>query len=185
GCGHINPYLDKTPLSEGGVEAMRGVGQTCAKAALATWNNIRATLPATPSLAYSQKSVVVGTRWDFTDVEQRKVFESTYGEFFKRMQPKLTPDLAVPISVLMLNGDIALAFMPGEMFIEHQKELKRQGVAKETLLCGYANDFHLYFPTIKDAAAGGYGGVAATYVGIGAGDKLVMEAQVEVGKLAG
>ncbi|GMW00493.1 MAG: hypothetical protein AMXMBFR84_16300 [Candidatus Hydrogenedentota bacterium] len=30
GCGNINPYLDKTPIAESGVEAMRGVGQTCA-----------------------------------------------------------------------------------------------------------------------------------------------------------
>jgi hypothetical protein len=120
----------------------------------------------------------------------------------------LKPDLAVPLSVLIVNGELALAFVPGELFTRHQTDLKQfaplwpvagafgyQGGdphlaldmanRRRALLVGYSNDFHIYFPTILDAAAGGYGGVAATYVGLGAGEKLVLEAQSEIGKLTG
>jgi hypothetical protein len=34
---------------------------------------------------------------------------------------------------------------------------------RDTLLVGYTNGYHAYFPTIRDAAAGGYGGKTATY----------------------
>jgi len=34
GCGDINPYLDKTPIDEGGVESMRSVGRKCGEAVL-------------------------------------------------------------------------------------------------------------------------------------------------------
>ena len=83
--------------------------------------------------------------------------------------------------------------MPGELFTQHQLDLKHYaplwpasgaGVRRNALLVGYSNDFHIYFPTIADAAAGGYGGIAASYVGLGAGEKLVMEAQIEIGKLS-
>ncbi|MCX5772962.1 MAG: hypothetical protein NTZ09_22210, partial [Candidatus Hydrogenedentes bacterium] len=53
------------------------------------------------------------------------------------------------------------------------------------LLCSYTNGFYLYFPTIPDAAAGGYGGLEATLVGLGAADKLLAEGQAEIGRLAG
>ena len=93
--------------------------------------------------------------------------------------------------------------MPGELFTRHQLDFKQNAPVwpdflpifggggygggprhrRPALLVGYSNDFHLYFPTVADAAAGGYGGVAATYVGLGAGEKLVLEAQIEIGKM--
>lgn len=192
GCGDINPYLDKTPRDKGGVESMHAVGKECADAVLAALPRITASGPPTASLDYSEKMVEVGTRWDFSDPKQQDVFRGVYGRIFDSYLADLKEDLAVPLSVLLINDEIALAFMPGELFTRHQLDLKMHAPlwpeAESTqrhraLLVGYANDFHLYFPTVKDAAAGGYGGVAATYVGLGAGEKLVLEAQVEIGRL--
>lgn len=203
GCGDINPYLDKTPRDQGGVESMRSVGKECADAVLAALPNIETSEPAAPSLAYAEKMIEVGTRWDFTDPKQVEVFRGVYGGIFDRYLKDLKPDLAVPLSVLLLNGEFAFAFVPGELFTRHQVDLKQYAplwpklraaggksdatatTHPRSLLVGYSNDFHIYFPTILDAAAGGYGGVAATYVGLGAGEKLVLEAQSEIGKLAG
>lgn len=196
GCGDINPYLDKTPRDQGGVESMRNVGKECADAVLRALPEIPTAAPQTPSLAYASAMVSVGTRWDFTNPEQQKVFRAIYGRLFDSYLNDLTPDLAVPVSTLLINRELALSFMPGELFTQHQLDLKHHaplaatypydgGTARRrALLVGYSDDFHLYFPTVKDAAAGGYGGIAATYVGLGAGDKLVLEAQVQIGKLA-
>lgn len=204
GCGDINPYLDKTPRDKGGVESMKSVGKECADVVVAALPLIETSAPSTPSLAYSEKMVEVGTRWDFSDPKQVEVFRGVYGGMFDRYLKELKPDLAVPLSVLLVNSELALAFVPGELFTRHQVDLKKYaplwpelpGVGNDpvdadmagrrrALLVGYSNDFHIYFPTMLDAAAGGYGGVAATYVGLGAGEKLVLEAQAEIGKLAG
>ena len=42
---------------------------------------------------------------------------------------------------------------------------------------------YAYFPTIRDAAAGGYGGKTATYVEPGAGERLTNEALVTLYKM--
>lgn len=185
GAGDINPYLDKTPLSDGGMDAMRAVGKECATAVLRALPTITASEVAQPHLAYREEMVEVGTRWDFQDPEQQKIFRAVYGGMFDRYFDDLEADLRVPLSVLAINDNLALAFMPGELFVQFQLDLKSKSPVRDTLLVGYANDFHIYFPTIKDAAAGGYGGTSATYVGLGAGDKLVTRALIATGELTG
>jgi len=185
GAGDINPYLDKTPLDQGGIDSMRSVGRECADALLAVLPAIATQAADSPSLAYSEEMVEVGTRWDFQDPEQQKVFRAVYGGMFDKYLDDLAPDLKVPLSVLVINREAALAFMPGELFVQYQLDLKSHSPIRRTLLVGYANDYHTYFPTIKDAAAGGYGGTSATYVGAGAGDKLVMGATIAAGELTG
>ncbi len=183
-CGDINPYLDKTPTSKGGVEAMRGVGRECADAILAALDPIAIAAAETPSVKIAEKPVEVGLRWDFSDPEVETVIRAAYGPAIDRL--KLLPaDLKVPLSVLLLNDAIALVGMPGEVFVQYQLDLKQRSPLKDTFLVGYTNEYHAYFPTVKDAAAGGYGGATATYVGLGAADKLASEALIEIGKLTG
>lgn len=183
GCGDINPYLDKTPLHEGGLEAMRGVGRTCAEAVLAALPAIQAETPNAAVFAYHEEMVEVGTRWNLQDPKQQEVLRGVYGPMFDVYIKDLTPNLAIPLAVLVIDNDIALAAMPGEVFVQYQLDLKTHAPLGKALLVGYANDFHAYFPTIKDAAAGGYGGTVATYVGTGAGDKLVARSQIVMGEL--
>lgn len=184
-CGDINPYLDKTPLDEEGIASMRSVGREAAAAVLDALDRIETRAPASPSLKYVESSVMVGTRWDFGRPDVQARFRRIYQSLFDKYIGHLTSDLAVPLGLLLVNTDTAIAFMPGEMFTQHQLDLKHGSPLTNTLLCGYANDFHLYFPTVKDAAYGGYGGSVATYVGVGAGEKLVTEAHVGIGRLAG
>ena len=49
-----------------------------------------------------------------------------------------------------------------------------------TLFVGYTNGALAYFPTIRAAAEGGYGGKEATLVEVGAGDKLINRALVRI-----
>jgi hypothetical protein len=87
--------------------------------------------------------------------------------------------------VLLINRNIALVGMPGEFFVQHQLELKQTAPVHTALLCGYTNDYHLYFPPFRDAIYGGYGGTVASYVGLGAADNCVMEAQQMLVRLLG
>ena len=184
-AGDINPYLDKTPLPMGGIESMRNVGQEAAEAVLRGYASIKTETPTDPSLGVSDQFVRIGTRWDFSEKSQQDIFRSVYGPVFESYIAILTRELSVPLSVVVINKDIALAFMPGELFVQYQIDMKLRSVLPKTLLCGYANDFHLYFPTLQGAAAGGYGGIVATYVGNGAGDRLVDEALIDIGNLSG
>jgi hypothetical protein len=97
----------------------------------------------------------------------------------------LSPDLEVPLSVLVLNKNLALVGMPGEVFVDFQLELKKTAALEHTLLVGYTNEYHAYFPTVRAAAQGAYGGAEATYVGVGAGDKLVTAAQLDIARATG
>lgn len=185
GCGNINPYLDKTPIRKGGADAMRSVGKEFAEAVLAALPGIDTAAVDEPAVEFAQTNVPIGTRWDLRIPENAAYFRDQYGPLFDLYAPKLTPDMAVPASVLVLNGELALLGMPGEIFVQYQLALKKNSLVKRSLLCGYTNGFYLYFPTIYDAAAGGYGGLEATMVGLGAADKLLAEGQAHIGRLAG
>jgi len=184
-CGDINPYLDKTPMEQSGLEAMRATGRALAEAVLGQLPSIEAIAPKSPSLAYSTTKVPVGTRWDVTDPRQLEILHQAYGSFFEHYVDVLESNLAVPLATLVLNGDLAFVGMPGEMFVQYQLDLKERSPLRDTFLLGYANDYHAYFPPVRDAVAGGYGGTVASYVGLGAGDKLVTEAEIEIGRLIG
>ena len=185
GSGDINPYLDKTPVDEGGIEAMRSVGRTAGNAVLAALNGIKTSAPENPSVKVSQKRVEVGVRWDLSKEANRETLKKVYGRLFDKYISDLPADLSVPVSVILFNDDLALANVPGELFVQYQLDLKKLSPVKNTFMVGYADEFHIYFPTIKDSAARGYGAATNTYVGVGAGDRMLTELLVEIGTLSG
>jgi neutral ceramidase len=185
GCGDINPYLDKTPRDAGGVESMRATGQAAGHAVVTALSGIDSAAPASPSIQLVRRTVDVGLRWDMSDKKQLDVFRGIYGDRFSLYLDRMSKDMPVPMSTLLLNGEHGFAFTPGEFFIQHQLDLKHRSPLDGALLCGYADDFHLYFPTIRDAVAGGYGGSSATYVGVGAAEKLIAQAMIDLGELTG
>ncbi len=186
GCGDLNPYLDKTPLSEGGIESMRTVGRTAGYRVVHALNSFGTAVPAAPSIKVMDSSVEVGTRWDLTKPENQKTLRGIVSDaLYDKYLAKLPPDLAVPVQTILLNDDLAFAAMPGELFVQLQLDLKTHSPIKNTFLVGYANEFHVYFPTIKDSVARGYGAVMNTYVGVGAGHKLITQALLDIGTLMG
>ncbi len=188
GCGDINPFLDKTPIDEGAIDAMRGAGRECAEAVLGRLDGIPTAAPTQPSIAFREDHVEVGTRWDFSDEAAREAFVTAHGGaggLAKRYGDAMRADLAVPVGSLLINGNLAFLGMPGEFFVEHQLALKHLAPVHTALLCGYTNDHHLYFPPIRDAIYGGYGGTVGSYVGLGAADRCVLSAQQALVKLLG
>lgn len=186
GSGDINPYLDKTPIADGGIEAMRSVGRTAGNAVIAALPGITAEKPATPSVKVSTKRVQVGLRWDLSKEKNRATLKQVYGDYmFNKYLAELPANLSIPISTIMINENLAFAMMPGEPFIQYQIDLKNLSPVKDTFLVAYADEFHIYIPTIKDSAARGYGAAANTYVGAGAGDRMLTELLLDIGLLSG
>ena len=113
------------------------------------------------------------------------MLSKAYGPRFDRyLAPMLRSGRVRPmLTTLLLGEQLALVGMPGEMFVQFQTQLKTESPIPTTLLVGYANGYHAYFPTIRDAAAGGYGGKTATYVAPGAGERLTDEALVTLYKM--
>jgi len=183
GAGDINPYLDKTLINEGADNDVVSEGTKAAEAVLSGLKNLK--LVPGASLAYREEPVTVGMRWDLSDPTQTKILEENYGIVYEKYMKGKSPDLAVPLGTLLLNNSVALAFMPGELFVDFQLDLKRRSPLPDTFLCGYSNEFHVYFPTVRDIAYGGYGAATVSYVGIGAGEKLVTRATEMAGEMTG
>jgi neutral ceramidase len=114
-----------------------------------------------------------------------EALRAAHGAMFDLYMGDATPELAAPLSVVVLNGSLAFAGMPGEIFVQYQIALKDGSPLRDSFLCGYANGYYAYFPTLRDAVAGGYGGTMASFVGLGAGDRLLLEAQIEIARLCG
>jgi len=183
GAGDINPYLDKTPIDAGAEQAVAEEGARAAKGVLSGLAEVR-TIPGA-SIRYREEPVVVGTRWDLSAPSQTAILEESYGLMYEKYMAGLPADFAVPLGVLTLNGEVALAFMPGELFVDFQLDLKRRSPLPDTFLCGYANAFHLYFPTVRDITYGGYGAATVSYVGVGAGERLVTRTTSLIGEMTG
>ncbi len=185
GCGNINPYVDKTPLADGGIAEMRKMGQALAAAAIQTARATRPVIDGDTTLKFEARTVPVRLRWNIQDPEVKAILSQAYGARFDRyLAPMLQTGRVRPVLTTLLIGNaVALVGMPGEMFVQFQQDLKEHSPVPTTLLVGYTNGYHAYFPTIRDAAAGGYGGKTATYVAPGAGERLRDEALVTLYKM--
>lgn len=184
GCGNINPYMDKTPLNQGGVEQMQRMGKGLGHQVVDTAQRIE-TQSTPASLKCEVRVVPVRLRWDLSDPRVREVLSAKYGRRFDNYLSKVLAGDTIPamLTTLLLDDQVALVGMPGEVFVDFQLDLKQRSPVRDTLLTGYTNGYHAYFPTIRDAAAGGYGGKTATYVAPGAGELLTNEALISVFKL--
>ena len=89
------------------------------------------------------------------------------------------------MSVALFDDRLAIGFFPGEFFVEHGLRFKRESRVKDTVFAGYTNGALGYFPTIRAAAEGGYGATEATIVEVGAGERLVSRALIDLYSLLG
>ena len=74
--------------------------------------------------------------------------------FPNRMDPSLAT--RIEIDVLRLGG-VAIAFVPGEFFVEFQLQLRESSPAEQTYMVGYSNSSVGYVPTEQSYPWGGYG----------------------------
>jgi hypothetical protein len=177
--GDINPLLDKTPLPENADAEMREVGEKLGKEVARVSRSVHTEAPDTPELAYLKN------RW--SQEALRSAIMSAYGPNpAKRYFRYLNDPIAAHVSTLVINRQIALVGLPGEPFVGLQLLLKQRSPLAATFLCGYTNGYIGYFPTMRDAVAGGYGAdTIVTRVEVGAGERMIDRGLIHIYRLLG
>jgi hypothetical protein len=184
-AGDINPFFDKMALSEGAVEAVSAEGGKAAQSVFAALKSLEWQAPAENALAFERSAVEVGLRYDLDNPDEIAIMKAAYARLYDFYLKDIDRRLPLPQDCLLLQNSVALIFQPGEPFIQFQLDLKARSTVPHSLLCGYANEFHIYFPTVEAAIIGGYGASVTTYAGIGAGEKLLAEGMAQIGRLTG
>ena len=183
--GDINPLVDKTPLAENADAEMRRLGEMLGHEVSRVSRSIQTEVPATPELAYLSEELHFKNRWSQESL--RSAIVSAYGPNpAKRYFRYLNDPIAAPVSTLVINRQIALVGLPGEPFVGLQLLLKQRSPLSATFLCGYTNGYIGYFPTMRDAAAGGYGAnTIVTRVEVGAGERMIDRGLIHIYRLLG
>jgi hypothetical protein len=183
--GDINPLLDKTPLAENAEVEMRQVGETLGREVARVSRSIQTQTPANPELGYISEELHFKNRWSQESL--RSAIISAYGPNpAKRYFRYLNDPIATPVSTLVINRQIALVGLPGEPFVGLQLMLKQRSPLAATFLCGYTNGYIGYFPTMRDAVAGGYGAnTVVTRVEVGAGERMIDRGLIHIYRVLG
>jgi len=182
-CGDINPLMevdaDGNPAD--GPDVMRRAGERLAEAVLASGPGAVASSDGA-AVRFTRRELRVGFRRNYRDPVHYQAFVDENPYFQITLDAALASadgdDAAFPvdISVLMLENAAAFICTPAEVFVQYQLDLKTRTPIDAALLCGYANGYAGYFPTVRDACAGGYGGDQGSIVELGAADRLCAEA---------
>jgi hypothetical protein len=178
--GDINPMLDKTPLAENADAEMRKLGEAMGREVIRVSRSTQTETPAAPELAYLSEELSFKNRWSQDAL--RNAIVAAYGTNPpKRYFRYLSDPIAAPVSTLVINRQIALVGLPGEPFVAFQLMLKQRSPLPATFLCGYSNGYIGYFPTIRDAVAGGYGAnTIVTRVEVGAGERMIDRGLIQI-----
>ena len=157
-CGDINPFWDKTPPAEGAYEQVEKMGKAIGDEVLRVSERI-ADFETGPTISFRTEVIPLGSR---------------------RASQRTKRSIDAEINTVLIGDDLALATFPGEFFVEHGLSLKSRSKFKNTMFVGYCNDSLAYFPTINACAEGGYGAASATRVEVGAGERLVNRALINL-----
>ncbi len=184
-AGDINPCYDKMSLDEGAKDAVQAEGAKAAESVFNAMKSLDWQTPANNALAFERSTVEVGLRYDLDDPKEVAIMKAAYARLYDFYLDGIDRRLPLPQDCLLLQNNVALVFQPGEPFIQFQIDFKARSTVAHSLLCGYANEFHIYLPTVQAAIIGGYGASVTTYAGIGAGEKLLAEGIAQIGRLTG
>jgi hypothetical protein len=177
GDGDINPYDATTPLVEQAVKKRDWTGEQIGHEVVRVAKGIQTQSPAEPSLQFAEDVIRIPVRWDPEKFRQGllanfgpSIFDD-HADFFKLQAPKTLP---LAVTTLLIDRQIAFVGMPGEPFVDFQKEWRARCPVGDAFFVGYTNGYFDYFPTIEAASQGGYGaGDSDTYVAVGAGQQML------------
>lgn len=183
--GDINPQMDKTPLPEGADEIKISVGETLGREVARVARAILTETPANPEIAFISENLTFRNRWDVEKL--RSQLTTAFGpRLAARYRRYITETIVTPVTTLVINRQIAIVGLPGEPFVGLQLLLKQRSPLPATFMAGYTNGYFGYFPTIRDAASGGYGANSiVTRVEVGAGERMVDRGLIHIYRILG
>jgi len=187
--GDINPYDATTPMDQGAIQKRDWTGRELGQAVTQIAKQLQTT--TTPaSLDFADDVLFFAWRWnpqkfhdDLLRVNGPLVFQDHAGLL---ETPALPSRLALHVTSVLINKQIAIVGMPGEPFVDFQINLRDRCPVEDCLLLGYTNGYFDYLPTILAASQGGYGGGDSnTYVSVGAGESMLDHAVVRLYEMLG
>jgi hypothetical protein len=164
-AGDVNARWPAEAMSS--ADAIRLAGQQLGSEVLRVANGLQTRPPLTGKLEIREESLLLRARWRELDFAGAHRAEAPYVGHLSAMAQ-------APLAAVVIDDTIGLVTFPGEMFVDHQIDLRRRAPLRHLLVAGYSNGYYGYFPTIEAAAAGGYGAndVLAAFEA-GAGEALV------------
>ena len=110
---------------------------------------------------------------------------SSTESFAHRFESDTQVDLGT--TTILINNEIGIATLPGEPFHKFGKDLRRLSNLQHMYLFGYCSnadyEWPAYLPDLVSAARGGYGASENTNAEVGAGERLINTAVVQLFKL--
>jgi hypothetical protein len=95
-----------------------------------------------------------------------------------------TATVPVGMATVLLNRTIGIAAVPGEPHLSLQMMFKRDAPVEYPLFAGYTtcgdSNWPDYIPDIRAAAEGGYGADYATHIEVGAAERIVNQALIDL-----
>lgn len=183
--GDINPYHAVTRVEEDAVKMRDWTGQRLGAEAARVAKEIQTESVPKPAIDFREETLDFRLRWN------REKFQAGLLKFLgpKTLELVGSPIRAVVqsrVTAVLINGQIAIATVPGEPFVDFQTNWRDRCPAATALLLGYTNGYHGYFPTISATSRGGYGAASAsTWVEPGAGERIVEWAVVKTYEMLG
>ena len=183
-AGDINPYYAVTSLKEDGLSRRDWTGRTLADEAIRVTKQIQTRREANATIAFLEEKLPMHIRWDVEGF--RLGLKRFLGDAYDQYAGRITPDLELPVSTVLINRRIALMTMPGEPFVDFQINWRQRCPVADAFFLGYTNGYFGYLPTIRMASLGGYGAASAsTWVEVGAGERMVDRAVIHVYEMLG
>ncbi|MBV8811565.1 MAG: neutral/alkaline non-lysosomal ceramidase N-terminal domain-containing protein [Acidobacteriaceae bacterium] len=182
--GDINPYYAVTPLKQDAVGRRDWTGQKLGDEAIRVTRSIKAEPEPHASIDFVEEKLPMHIRWDLEGF--RLGLKRFLGDAYDQYASRITPNLDLPVSTVLINRRIALMAVPGEPFVDFQISWRQRCAVADAFFLGYTNGYFGYFPTIRMASLGGYGAASAsTWLEVGAGERMVDRAVVHVYEMLG
>jgi len=182
--GDINPYYAVTPFEQDAIEMRDRTGEKLGQEAVRVAKEIHPQANAHPELQFAEDSLSVRSRW--IPEKWREAMIAVFGSSGSEPFAPRLDKIRLPVTTVLINRRIAILCMPGEPFVEYQITWRQRCPVRDAFFVGYANGYNGYFPTIRNAGLGGYGAAnPATWVEIGAGDRMVDAGVIRVNQMLG
>ncbi len=185
-CGEINPYFTGLGPEEESYQTLIGVGKEIGEEVVRVANESHQISEDSFPIKTKNKKIEFDLRYKLDNEWIQLGFFFTYGK--EDMAPEfggVSPKIAVETSILTLGDQLGWVGFPGEFFDDFQIDLRERSPIPNTFFVGYCNGYVSYFPTIQAASEGGYGAHYGTIVEVGAGERLIDEAIVDLYEMSG
>jgi neutral/alkaline ceramidase-like enzyme len=166
GAGDINPlFMGRTGKEDEDFATMRKMGELMAAQVLHAATEMKPTSPVRFPIQSASEVLRFSDRW-----EKDK-------------------SVAVGITTVLINREIAIAAVPGEPLHKLQKLWKQEADVPYPLFYGYTYSsggvWPGYIPDLRSAAYGGYGADVTTRIEVGAGENIIQRHLVNLYELLG